>query len=76
MHHKLARAPFDPFMRVESADATCLLDGLHGVRVDDCRARIGVVAGAPTFGVAQRSLQARPEAGAAKLLDLVVHGLP
>jgi hypothetical protein len=47
----MALAPFDPLLRIESADAAGLLDCFDGLGVDDGGARIGVSANAPMLSV-------------------------
>jgi len=76
IHQEMALATFDPFMRVESADAAGLLDRFHGLGVNDGCARIGVFANASTFGVPQRPPEMRPNACATKLSEVIVGGLP
>src|SRR5260370_30653558 len=71
----MAFASFDLVVAVKAArpaDST----RLDRLTVDDGGARIEVFANAPTFGVAQRPVEAGPETGAAKLCEMIVHGLP
>jgi hypothetical protein len=73
---QVALATFDPFMRVEAADATRLLDRFYGLGVDDGCARVRVPADSPAFGIPQSPVEAGPETRAAKLFEMIVHGLP